>query len=301
MGNECFSKVALNHRILVVAFACLIPTPELFCTGNRVTLKAVATDEYLERRALSDAPEIQTYQFLEGKRFGGKGASKSLANMTFKELAVDLAENLVKQNFYPNPELGKGDLLIVVHYGATDFEEDMMELLGSANEADLMGLNPGGVEVGSASSADVTAMLDVLDNIAATASLSEAINSGNSLSRSQKAHILGIDEERDLPDFMSGDYEYEQMLQESRYFVVLMAFDYQLYMQEGESKLLWSTRYNVRSAGQSFQAAIEGMNAIGSDYFGKNLDKLARKRIEDTSSVEIGDIEVIEEAGNETN
>ena len=55
------------------------------------------------------------------------------------------------------------------------------------------------------------------------------------------------------------------------------------------------------AAGQSFQAATEGMNAIGSDYFGKNLDKLARKRIEDTSSVEIGDIEVIEEAGNESN
>ena len=280
----------------MVAFLFLVLGIDLAFTANKVTLKAVATDEYLEARAQDGAAGILTYQFIEGRRFTGRAVNKGLANMTFQELALSLAENLFKQNFYPNPEPGKGDLLIVVHYGATDFEEDMMELLGSANEADLMGLNPGGVEVGSASSADVKAMLDVLDNIAATASLSEAINSGNSLSRSQKAHVLGIDEERDLPDFMSGDYEYEQMLRESRYFVVLMAFDYQLYMQEGESKLLWSTRYNVRAAGQSFQAAIEGMNEIGADYFGKNLDKLARKSLEDRSTVKLGDIEVVEEA-----
>lgn len=269
--------------------------------ANKVTLKAVATDEYLEARAQDDAAEIVTYQFMEGRTFTGRAANKGLANMTFEELALSLAENLVKQNFYPNPEPGKGDLLIVVHYGATDYEEDMMEMLGAANAADLIDADVSGVDVATADAADVTQFLDVMDAIAANESMSQAINSGNSLSRSQKAHVLGIDEERDLPDFMSGDYEYEQMLRESRYFVVLMAFDYQLYMHEGESKLLWSTRYNVRAAGQSFQAAIQGMNAIGADYFGTNLDKLARKSLEDRSTVKLGEIELIEEAKNEDN
>lgn len=285
----------------MVAFLFLVLGIDLAFTANKVTLKAVATDEYLEARAQDGAAGILTYQFIEGRRFTGRAVNKGLANMTFQELALSLAENLVKQNFYPNPEPGKGDLLIVVHYGSTDNEEDMMEMLGAANAVDLVDADVSGVDVATADAADVTQFLDVMDALAANESMSRAINSGNSLSHSQKAHVLGIDAERDLPDFMSGDYEYEQMLRESRYFVVLMAFDYRLYMQEGESKLLWSTRYNVRAAGQSFQAAIEGMNAIGSDYFGKNLDKLARKRIEDTSSVEIGDIEVIEEAGNESN
>ena len=287
-------KLFDSIRTVITVLLAIVASPPFALAANRITLKAVATDEYLEVRERDGAAEILTYQFLEGRRFTGKSLNKSLERMTFQELAVNLAENLVKQNFYPNPELGQGELLIVVHYGATDFEEDMMELLGVDSESDVLGVDVSGVDVGSASAADIAALLDVMDIMAANDSLTQALNSGNSLSQSQRAHILGIDEIRDLPDHMSGDYEYEQMLRQSRYFVVLMAFDYQLFLKKGKSKLLWSTRYNVRAAGQSFEAAIENMNLMASDYFGKQMDTLVQKRMGDTSSVDIGDIEVLD-------
>ena len=41
---------------------------------------------------------------------------------------------------------------------------------------------------------------------------------------------------------------------------------------------------------------MKGMNAIAGDYFGKSFKGLNLKRLQDDSSVEIGDIEVIGEA-----
>lgn len=90
------------------------------------------------------------------------------------------------------------------------------------------------------------------------------------------------------------------MLKEARYFVVVLAYDYQLLTKKGEKKLLWSTRYNVRSAGQSYQAAIKDMNLVAGDFFGKNFKKLTRKRSDDSSRVEMGEIEVIQEESSDS-
>ena len=86
------------------------------------------------------------------------------------------------------------------------------------------------------------------------------------------------------------------LLKEERYFVVLMAFDYES-VRKGKPMLAWSTRYSIRAAGQNFETAITSMNQVASDYFGKNLPKLTRKR-DDDSSVEIGEIEVIGQEPN---
>lgn len=113
--------------------------------------------------------------------------------------------------------------------------------------------------------------------------------------------MLGIDElEKERAGFVNSGYEYDQMLSEARYFVVVMAYDYQLFRKKDEAKLLWSTRYSVRIRGHSFETAFKEMNQVASDYFGKNFDKLTRKRLDDKSSVEIGDIEVIENIAPDT-
>ncbi|MCB1123651.1 MAG: hypothetical protein KJT03_19010, partial [Verrucomicrobiae bacterium] len=131
------------------------------------------------------------------------------------------------------------------------------------------------------------------DSLNSALGMQSAINAGNQMTWEEKAQILGIDDQYDKPDFLTSDYEYEQMMREARYFVVVMAYDYQLFRKKGTRKLLWSTRYNIRTSGQSFETAIKEMNEIGSSYFGKNFEKLMRKRQDDDSKVEIGDIEVL--------
>ena len=268
--------------------------------ANFVAVKAWASEEYLKERARDPSNRIQTYQFMEGRRYMGKSSDKGLQEMTFMDLVTDLAQHLAKQDFYPHSVMGEGDLLLVVNYGVTDFEEDMMEILGITSEESVLGQDVSQVDVASASAADVTALLDVIDTIAGVSSLNDGLNSGNSMTGEEKRIMLGIDDIPDRPDHLSTNYEYEEMLKEARYFVVLLAYDYQLLTKTGEKKLLWTTRYNIRSAGQSYQAAVKDMNLVAGDYFGKNFKKLTRKRLDDDSRVEIGEIEVIEEEAPES-
>ena len=287
-------------------FLCLsipLASSQFLHSANFISVKAWASEEYLKERARNPNDRIQTYQFMEGRRYMGKSSDKGVQETTFIDLATDLAQHLAKQDFYPNPVMGEGDLLLVVNYGVTDFEEDMMEILGITSEESVLGQDVSQVDVATSSAADVTALFDVIDTIAGTSSLTDGVNSGNSMTRKEKAFMLGIDDIPEKPDHLNAGYEYEEMLRESRYFVVVLAYDYQLLTNKGEKKLLWTTRYNIRTAGQSYQAAIKDMNLVAGDYFGKNFKKLTRKRLDDDSRVEIGEIEVIEgeESDNRSN
>ncbi|MDA0347301.1 MAG: hypothetical protein O3C20_07850 [Verrucomicrobia bacterium] len=255
----------------------------------RVAIKAEASKDYLRERAQNENKKVQTYQFMEGNHFKGRSSDKGVQAITFNDIIQELPQHLVKQNFYPNPELGEGDLLIVVHYGATDFEDDPMELMGIENMGDISNIEQGSVEVGSKES------FDLMDSLNSSLGFNEAINSGGKMSRDQKAQMLGIDglDKPRAGSAVAGN-EYENMLKEARYFVVLMAYDFQRFRKKHEAKLLWSTRYSVRTAGQSFETAFKEMNAVAGDYFGMNSGKLTHKRMDDESSVKIGEIEVIE-------
>ena len=269
-----------------VVFSILVATlliPSVIEAANYVTLKAWASEEYLKERARNPNKKAQTYNFMEGHKWTGNSVDKGLEKLTFEDLILDLAPHLVKQNFYPNPVRGEGDLLIVVHYGATDWEQNFMSNMGISSIGDLM--NAGLSE------------MDALDTIGTMQSMYNTANSIGPKSRRNKASILGIDEVSFPAPSFSSAYEYEQMLRNARYFVVLMAFDYAHLRQTDEAKLLWSTRYNIRTSGQNFETAIKQMNEVASSYFGINFKKLMRMRRDDKSRVVIGEIEVIEEEG----
>jgi hypothetical protein len=287
-------KIPMFNRLSAYGIRLLIFTSLLSLdawAANFVTVKAWASEEYTKERALKK-DKIQTYQFFKGSHFKGKSKDKGVEEISFNDLILDLAQHLVKQDYYPAPKLGEGDLLIVVHYGVTDFEVDQMELMGIDSLADISVTPREGIAIGSVES------FDLMDALNSALGMQHTVNSGNSMTPAQKAQILGIDDIYDKPSHMTSDYEFEQMMREALYFVVLMAYDYQL-RRKGESKLLWSTRYNIRSAGQSYETAIAQMNVVGSDYFGKSFSKLTRKRIDDKSNVEIGEIEVIENVSSD--
>lgn len=268
--------------------------------ANFVTLNAWASEEYLKERARNPDKKIQTYQFLEGHHFKGTVVDKGLENMAFQELVMDLARNLVRQDFYPHPVAGEGDLLIVVHYGATAPELDTLEMFGIANESDILDMDVSGTDLTVGDTAANAAFLDVMDTLGSMRMISEAFNASGPMTRRQKAYILGLDNIPYRPSHFSSNYDYQRMMREHRYFVVLMAFDYPRFLKDDEAVLLWSTRYNIRSAGQNFETAIKEMNHVASDYFGLNFDKLMRKRRNDESRVEIGEIEVIGEETPQT-
>ncbi len=208
---------------------------------------------------------------------------------SFREIVVDMAVHLAKQNFYPHPEPGKGDLLIVVHYGITDIGHAIDENLGYDTLEDM------GVTDSSGGSFDAIAELE------SAMSANEAVDRLNDRSSHSAARLLGMEDAyRGHPTIVdSRRRELRGMLEEERYFVFLMAYDYPKILKEGKQTLLWSTRYSIRAAGTPFEAAIKNLNLVAGDYFGTNMKGLAHKRIGDTSRVELGDIEVVEKGESE--
>ena len=74
-------------------------------------------------------------------------------------------------------------------------------------------------------------------------------------------------------------------LEEDRYFVVLMAYDFQLLEKEKKHKLLWETRFSIRERNNQFDKQLASMASEASKFFGKdsrglNHDPLPEGRVE---------------------
>ncbi len=273
----------LSKQILLVGLAVTtaLSVPFLSAKENRVAVKSTASPEFSQRRS-ADGNKIQTYHVVEGKFFGGNTDDRSMDGITFMDIAENMAENLKRQNFYSETDNSKGDLLIMVHYGATDYDADYSELMGIDSLDDLgFGADTGELEEGEAEQA-----------FAADYAAIQSFNEGNEMNKIFKAKILGLEE---LYNDSANDqqvYEFQDMVNEERYFIYLVAFDLPA-MRKGERKVMWTTRYSMRAIGQPFDEAIEQLNIVAGNYFGLNMKGLQSRRASDKFEVKMGDIEVI--------
>ena len=258
--------------------------------SNRVAIKAEADLDFLKEREKDGTAKPMSYQVAKGKFYRGGMNDKRMETFTFEDIVNDMAQHLAKQKFFPYQGEGTGDMLIVVHYGVTEYEESIMELMGYTSEEE-MGL---GGDFDFEGIAPDAAGMNAVSDLGFNQSLRDTANSSNKRSMGHKANLLGMEEAFGFYTNNQDKYELMSMLDEERYFVILMAYDMKS-IQAKDPKLLWTTRYSIRAIGQTFDDAMKGMNEIAGDYFGKSFKGLNLKRLEDTSSVEIGDIEVIQE------
>jgi hypothetical protein len=103
------------------------------------------------------------------------------------------------------------------------------------------------------------------------------------------ANILGYTEEilrtrRDDPNMITLGEEVER----DRYYVVLLAYDYQAGRRFGRHELLWETRFSIPEPGNDFEKAFPLMAAIAGKYFGEDSHGLIHHNLANTN-VEIGE------------
>jgi hypothetical protein len=65
----------------------------------------------------------------------------------------------------------------------------------------------------------------------------------------------------------------------SRYFVVLMAYDFQRMWKQRQHKLLWETRFSINQPHNDFGKALPMMVQFASPYFGQDSHGLVRHPI----------------------
>jgi hypothetical protein len=83
-------------------------------------------------------------------------------------------------------------------------------------------------------------------------------------------------------------------IEDNRYFVVLMAYDFQLLWKQKKHKLLWETRFRIREKDHQFDRDLPAMAHYASQYFGQNSHGLVRKEVP-MGHVEIGNLKSLGE------
>ena len=294
MNLRIHIPLSLLLAFLTITLALSVPSR----AASLVVVKSKAHEDFSIAREQDPSKEVLTYAFMKGRFHPGTRNDPAMNNMSFSELVLEIATHLQKQNFLPVPDPQKADLLIVVHYGATSVQDSFEELQGITSLEDY-GFVDGAVASASSvgGSVDVSA-LNAIQDMQFEINKNLTIQQGNQGSMNYMAHLIGM-EEAFVGEIGPSEERYlMNLLNEERYFIVLMAYDIPK-LREGEIHLYWTTRYSIRATGQAFGDALKDMNLVAGNYFGKNMGELVKKRVTDKSRVELGELEVVGTEGED--
>ena len=308
--------------MLGIGASFVIPSATgLAADDSLVTVVSSKADCHYVRTRLSDgsfSPEY--YAFADGGRWTGTVRDRSLDNLPFMNVALAIAGPLKERNYMPTRDPKATNLLLVVYYGRTRTPEHMNDAVesvtaqnlqnASAKLSDAKNLNDHQifndsaaqysgspmmpcVKLSTASQPDITMAENEVSGALATAA---AADRSRDQVNSRNASLLGYDAWWDSMDGLKGtplEHRRQDMIDElehDRYFVILMAYDFQAMWKQKKHNLLWETRFSVQQRGVEFDKQLMTMAKSASQYFGQDTRGLVRKDIP-VGHVEIGDVQ----------
>ncbi|HEY4989290.1 MAG TPA: hypothetical protein VII09_05750 [Opitutaceae bacterium] len=276
-----------------------------FGGGNDITAVSGKTSpDYVRLRLASGAFPVELYSFGEGGHFGGPMHDASIDPLKFMDVARVIAPPLADQNYLPGKDPATVKLLIMVYWGLTDVPPPIEDSVAHSQfSAAQVNLSTALSAAASASGKDKAALEHVVD--AAMAQMSGAtvmlnmVNRQNDRADFANAKMLGYDSEgvigTEYGSYVKGtplEVRRDDMvaeIEENRYFVVLMAYDFQILWKQKKHKLLWETRFSIRQRHHNFDKDLPSMAQYASQYFGQDSHGLIHKEIPQ-GRVDIGDV-----------
>jgi hypothetical protein len=249
--------------------------------------------DYARARLSDGSFQPEFYAFGQGGHWGGEMSDATIDKLKFMDVARAIAVPLAGQNYLPARDPTTARLLIMVYWGTTRVPGPSSDSVAydqlSVAQANLGGFmisssNPLQKTVGSGAAAD-----------AAMSEMSAALVMLNIENRQRdrldfmNAQMLGYDSEGLIGTsygnntrgtvFGAKRDELVSEIEENRYFVVLMAYDFQLMLKQRKHKLLWETRFSVSERRNQFDKALPVMAQYASKYFGQDSHGLLRKQV----------------------
>ena len=285
----------------------LVVLPAAHAAADDITaVSAKVSDGYVRAKQPNGSFEPETYAFGEGGNWGGAMHDDTIDKLKFIDVARTIAGPLATQSYVPTSDPGTARLLIMVYWGTT---AGTSADSGSAAYKNLQASQapppppppppPSGAAAraaGTSSAGPAAVPDDTPDQL-----MKIVLMQGHQRDRTdrQNAAILGYDSEweatqgPELGVIASRRKDLIDEIEDNRYFVVLMAYDFQLVRKEKKHKLLWETRFSIRERGNDFSKQLAGMAQNASKYFGQDSHGLMRKPLPE-GHVTLGDLKVIE-------
>jgi hypothetical protein len=226
----------------------------------------------------------------------------SIDDMTFLNVAHTVAYPLASQNYIPSKDAKTTKLLIMVYWGTTHAPEHANESEAYDNLQIAQGvvnsvrsLTSQGPVKGTAST-PYTPGSPQEDELTTAIAAVAAENRMRETEDIVNVKMLGYDSwwEQTEGDHRGTAFEQERQdlineIEENRYFVVLLAYDFQLLWKDKKNKLLWETRFSIRQRHHEFDKDLPKMAQFASQYFGQDSDGLVHKAIP-LGHVDIGEV-----------
>lgn len=268
----------------------LLLGPVLPTLSAKVLLTSVysaVADDYRRERQPNGAYVRERYAIANAGVLPGTLRDQGMERVPFSELAGALAEYLGSQNYFLANDTKSADLLLVIHWGSTIPYDRGTYNLALSNAATAMGNKAGSGGDGAFESA--MAFLYMLNRGR------DQVNAQNAL---QLGYIDEVNKRNTIARWAGGGDAYNDLiadLEESRYYIVISAYDFDAMAAGKKPRPRWETRVSIRAPGHSFRNNFRTMVARAAPYFGQDSQRLVRDR----TYVEIGEARPFDEqAGN---
>ena len=298
-----------GHGLVLALAAVSLATLGGESSDDITALSGRISRDYIRTRQTDGSFAPESYAFAKGGDWAGAMRDPSIDKLSFLDVAHTIAQPLASQNYIPSRDPNSTRLLIMVYWGTTHAPEHATDSNGyvnlqRANETvsrAQVSLKTAGDPGSYAAAREVLEqstdeMLTALGAVAAENNLRDQENIRN-------VRMLGYDswweDTKQFEDKGFGlDYRRQDLIDEvesNRYFVVLMAYDFQLLWKHKQHKLLWETRFSIRQMHHEFDKDLPAMAQYASKYFGQDSHGLVRKEIP-LGRVDIGEVKSLGEA-----
>jgi hypothetical protein len=302
----CRNPLAPSHQLLVIALAigCVAPKAAAESTVPGLNgVEAVASrvsEDYVRPRLADGTFQPEFYAFGKGGNWGGEVSDDSIDKLHFEDVARAIAPSLRSQHYLPAHDPKATQLLVMVYWGTTavpaPYRDDVLyqNYQHAVQEAQiLMSEIPPQVEEAD----DVlTAGLHQLEMANQLRDKLDFKNAG--MLGYDMSGLIGTERGNYLKHTAmrtEGHDEVEE-IEQHRYFVVLMAYDFPLLLKTKQHRLLWEVRFSIDEAHNQFDQALPAMASYASQFFGQPSQRLVRQRLLN-ADVKVGDPSLIEFLG----
>lgn len=287
--------------------------------GEVVAVYSSVSPGYARVRLADGTFRAETYAFGEGGSLSPKVRDDSIDRLKFRDIARIIAPALAAKSYLPSPTRNpiQADLLILVYWGATaptdqTSNESQYQIAQALVPPPLPAASPpptgqGGTAMvsdpgtsGRSSEGQSRFAQKVANQSLEQESLllTDMANRQRDRQDAENAAILGY-----LPELQrTADYQMTALshrredilseVEEGRYYVVLLAYDFPALANHRGKKLLWETRFSIRGRHNAFDERVAEMVEAASRYFGQDSKGLTRTTLPD-GHVELGDIKVL--------
>ncbi len=286
-------------KILLVLGCAVFPAARgLASDSSDITaVSSRVSSDYVRARQADGSFAPETYAFAKGGAWKGAMTDDSIDKLTFLDVAHIIALPLAGQNYLPSRDPNAAKLLIMVYWGTT-------RPPGRTNESPTytnLQIAQSAVNTGMMQGLGSSAMASLQDELTTAIAAVAAENRIREHEDYLNVKMLGYDS---WWDATSGEHRGTALairrqdlldeIEEDRYFVVLMAYDFQLLWKEKKHKLLWETRFSIRQRSHEFDKDLPAMAKYASQFFGRDSNGLVRTEIP-LGHVDIGEVKTLGE------